>query len=201
MSSMTLKHSSVPSSLRSAKFSGSDLRRAAGVEIAVLAGEVAAVGEVPGDDVGPCEPFDSRASGYAGRTLAHSAGSQGRMVSMPCHMPKNSLAASRIFSSTSTAPLSLGEFLDARFRHRADELGNVREPGFRGGSPSDGDLDGLARLRLAVPWNHRGERTAAAGRVRRVRRSRDRSARPSDWTTCVSYALVSIAISYSHSGQ
>ena len=32
-----------------------DLRRAAGVEIAVLAGEVAAVGEVPGDDVGSCE--------------------------------------------------------------------------------------------------------------------------------------------------
>ena len=32
-----------------------DLRRAAGVEIAVLAGEVAAVGEVPGDDVGPGE--------------------------------------------------------------------------------------------------------------------------------------------------
>ena len=36
-----------------------DLRCAAGVEIAVLAGEVAAVGEVPGDDVGPGEPFDS----------------------------------------------------------------------------------------------------------------------------------------------
>ena len=32
-----------------------DQRRAAGVEIAVLAGEVAAVGEVPGDDVGPGE--------------------------------------------------------------------------------------------------------------------------------------------------
>jgi hypothetical protein len=36
-----------------------DQRRAAGVEIAVLAGEVAAVGEVPGNDVGPGEPFDS----------------------------------------------------------------------------------------------------------------------------------------------
>src|SRR5207342_967222 len=37
-----------------------DQGRAAGVEIAVLAGEVTAVGEVPGDDVGPSEPFDSR---------------------------------------------------------------------------------------------------------------------------------------------
>ena len=35
-----------------------DQGRAAGVEIAVLAGEVAAVGEVPGDDVGPGERVD-----------------------------------------------------------------------------------------------------------------------------------------------
>ena len=56
ISSMTLKHSSVPSSLRSAKFSVADGGLAAGVEIAVLAGQVAAVGEVPGDDVGPGEP-------------------------------------------------------------------------------------------------------------------------------------------------
>ena len=34
---------------------GADQRRAAGVEIAVLAREVAAIGEVPGDDVGPGE--------------------------------------------------------------------------------------------------------------------------------------------------
>ena len=34
---------------------GADLRRAAGVEIAVLAGEVAAVSQVPGDDVRPRE--------------------------------------------------------------------------------------------------------------------------------------------------
>jgi len=32
-----------------------DQRRAAGVEIAVLAGEIAAVGEIPGDDVGASE--------------------------------------------------------------------------------------------------------------------------------------------------
>ena len=36
-------------------------RRAAGVEITVLAGKVAAVGEVPGNDVGPVEPLDSLA--------------------------------------------------------------------------------------------------------------------------------------------
>ena len=37
-----------------------------------------------------------------------------------------------------------GEPLDAGPRHGADELGNVREPGFRRGSPADGDrLAGL----------------------------------------------------------
>ena len=63
-----------------------DQRRAARVEVAVLAGEVAAVGEVPGDDVG---------SGERAR---------GRMVHR--YIPKNSRAASRICSSTSTAPFS-----------------------------------------------------------------------------------------------
>src|SRR5439155_26776043 len=57
-----------------------DQRRDAGVKIAVLAREVAAVREIPGNDVGPVE-------------VAH-------------YIPKNSRAASRIFSSTSRHPLS-----------------------------------------------------------------------------------------------
>ena len=55
ISSTTLKHCSVPSSLRSAKSSVPTSGLPPGVEVAVLAGEVAAVGQVPGDDVGPRE--------------------------------------------------------------------------------------------------------------------------------------------------
>ena len=68
-----------------------DQRSAAGVEIAVLAGEVAAVGEVPGDDVGPDEG-----------SRIHWA--------REAHMPKKSRAASSIFSSTSKDPLSRANF-------------------------------------------------------------------------------------------
>ena len=53
-----------------------DQRRAAGVEIAVLAGEVAAVGEVPGDDVGPGE----RARGRIHRCIGVSGASHAEEV-------------------------------------------------------------------------------------------------------------------------
>ena len=47
-----------------------DLRCAAGVEIAVLAGEVAAVGEVPGDDVGSGELVRGGGGGGGGGAAA-----------------------------------------------------------------------------------------------------------------------------------
>jgi len=52
-----------------------DRRLAAGVEVAVLTGEIAAVGEVPRDDVGPREGV-----GRGGRECRHR------------HMPKKSFA-------------------------------------------------------------------------------------------------------------
>ena len=55
ISSTTRKHCSVSSSLRSANAGARRPSAGAGVEVAVLAGEVAAVGEVPGDDVGARE--------------------------------------------------------------------------------------------------------------------------------------------------
>ena len=61
------------------------------------------------------------------------------------HMPKKSLAASRILVHFE-GPSLLGEFLDTYFGHRADELRNVREPRFRGGGPPDGNWLACANL-------------------------------------------------------
>ena len=172
---------------------GADQRRAAGVEIAVLAGEVAAVGEVPGDDVGPGERLVLGYGMFIAMTRdSHAEEVSGRVEDLLVHFEGPSLP---------------GEFLDAGPRHGADELGNVREPGFRGGSPPDGHrlgcLAGPALTvgvapRRAFRWrDHRGERTSAelpaAASTRLGRSGPIRT--PSDWTTCVSYALVSIAIS------
>ena len=139
-----------------------DQRRAAGVEIAVLAGEVAAVGEVPGDDVGPGEPCSRDRS-----SLGESFGSQ------HAHMPKKSRAASRIFSSTSRAPLSranfsmpvraMGRTNAGMFASRASAAA-VHRTGI--GSAA---WPGRASL---VRRNHRGERALAARR--RSTRSRAR---------------------------
>ena len=135
-----------------------DQRRAAGVEIAVLAGEVAAVGEVPGDDVGPGE-LDSRHRGDLDRQArtrcSHAEELAGRVEDLLVHFQGPSLA---------------GESLDAGPRHGADELGNVREPGFGGGSPPDGDrLRSLAALRVFG-------RPESSRRTGSRRRTRPRSA-------------------------
>src|SRR4029078_7233841 len=67
---------------------GPDQGGSAGVELAVLARQVAAVGQIPRDDVGPGEPAGA-GHGY---------------------MPKKSRAASSIFSSTSSPPCSRAYF-------------------------------------------------------------------------------------------
>ena len=126
-----------------------DQRRAAGVEIAVLAGEVAAVGEVPGDDVGPGECVScSDAAGSCSAT-SHAEEVAGRVEDLLVHFEGPSLP---------------GESLDAGPRHGADELGNVREPGFGGGGPPDGDrLAGLrASARLPSPASSRRTGTCRA---------------------------------------
>ena len=168
-----------------------DQRRAAGVEIAVLAGEVAAVGEVPGDDVGPGEPFDS-AQGRRARVR------MSMFISRASHAEEVAGRVEDLLVHFQGPPLA-GESLDAGPRHGADELGNVREPRFGGGSPPDRDrLAGLDRrcVLLRCPESSRGTGTPRWTRSTRPLLSSPGPIRtPSDWTTCVSYALVSIAIS------
>src|SRR5262249_8782146 len=73
---------------------GADERRAAGVQIAVLAGQVAAVREIPRDDVRPIEHrIRDQGSGIRGSRCRF-------------YMPKKSFALSRIFSSISRVPCS-----------------------------------------------------------------------------------------------
>src|SRR5262245_66598652 len=108
-------------------FSALGWERRAGVEITVLAREVAAVGEIPGNDVGPYELFAS-AEGLRARfqfrevhlDSLHAEELTGRVEDLLVHFERPPLA---------------GESLDAGPRHGADELGNVRESGFGGGSP------------------------------------------------------------------
>ena len=99
-------------------------------------------------------------------------------------------------------PLS-GESLDAGPRHGADELGNVREPRFGAGTSTG---LGLARRPDPVERSSVAGIIAVNGHLVRLGRAGSPGSTlpppisgpirtPSDWTTCVSYALVSIAIS------
>ena len=68
------------------------------------------------------------------------------------HIPKKSRAASRICSSTSSAPLSRANCLDPGAGHGAHERRDIGEPGFRGGGPADsGRVCGQARRPLQGP--------------------------------------------------
>ena len=103
-----------------------DQRRAAGVEIAVLAGEVAAVGEVPGDDVGPGERVVIAWLGMAHAVRAltsHAEEVAGRVEDLLVHFERPSLAGER-----SMPVRAIGR----------TNCGNVREPRFGGGRPPDG---------------------------------------------------------------
>ena len=170
-----------------------DQRRAAGVEIAVLAGEVAAVGEVPGDDVGPGEPFElgSDAACSCSMTLVSDDGAShaeevaGRVEDLLVHF-QGPLSRANL----SMPVRAMGRTNSGMFASRASAAA-VHRTGI--GSPA-----WLRSARSSVARNHRGERTLAAGRARCSDAASVGSGpirTPSDWTTCVSYALVSIAIS------
>ena len=108
-----------------------DLRCAAGVEIAVLACEVAAIGQVPGDDVRSGERCHSaRDSGSAcpQRTARR------RRLGITCRRIRGPhQGCSRPLPGPALLPR---ESLDAGPRHGADEFGNLREPRFCGGRPA-----------------------------------------------------------------
>ena len=122
---------------------------AAGIEVAMLTGEIAPVGEVPRDDVGPGEPFDSvrrRPFDSAQRSVARV---RRRRVHLDASHAEEVAGRVEDLLVYFEGPSLPGESLDAGPRHRADELGNVREPRFGAGSPPDGDwIPGLAGSRL-----------------------------------------------------
>ena len=172
---------------------GADQRRAAGVEVAVLAGEVAAVGQVPGDDVRPGEPFDC-AQGWPpllgdlsvegqdgglvfGWGIFIGARGSGLGLSAEARSAKADAShAEEVAGRVEDllvhfeGPSLSGESLDACPRHGADELGNVREPRFGSGSPADRDwLSGVSSTFECsfLGRHHRGER--ARTRAARLR--------------------------------
>ena len=148
--------------------------RAAGVEIAVLAGEIAAIGEVPGDDVGPRErPALSRVEGAVSGC--------GMFISIRSpHMPKKSRAWSRIVSSTSRDPfsranfsmpvLAIGRTKEGMFASRASAADVHRTAtGSRGsaaGTPGRPvSTCPACRRRVLLPSSYHPEGTFAAGRL------------------------------------
>ncbi len=138
---------SVSSSLRSAKAASRLRRLAAGVEVAVLAGEVAAVGEVPGDDVRAREGVVLVGEGRRPRHR---------------HIPKKLLGSVEYRLVDLGEAVLLREPLDAGARHRPHELGDrlsrsqrlavdpLRPPACRRRPER--------RLATGQPWHHRRER-------------------------------------------
>ena len=159
---------------------GVDQRRAAGVEIAVLAGQVAAVGEVPGDDVGPGEA--SRHGPVDGERRLTCRSGRG-----PRRGPRRRLQASPARGRSVSMPVrAIGPH----------ELGDVREPRLGRRRPRTGRPGVRRTLAGAIlARHHRGEGAARLrGRSARLASPRaDASAgpirTPSDCTTCVSYGV------------